>query len=146
MAAPKGNEYWKLAEDAGRPLKYEPKELWETFCEYEQWSQKHPWHKNEAIKGGDMAGSIVAIPTSRPLSIERFCIYAGIITQTFRDYEKREEFSIITTRIREIIYADKFEGACVGAYSPNIIARDLGLSDKREVRKEKVTVSFKDAG
>lgn len=31
------------------------------------------------------------------------------------------------------MYAQKFEGASVGAFNANIIARDLGLIDKKEV-------------
>ena len=30
------------------------------------------------------------------------------------------------------MYSDKYEGAAVGIYNPNIIARDLGLADKTE--------------
>ena len=40
------------------------------------------------------------------------------------------EFSSVITRIRETIYQQKFEGAAVGAFNANIIARDLGLADK----------------
>lgn len=39
----------------------------------------------------------------------------------------------VTTRIDEIIYKQKFEGAAVGAFNANIIARDLGLADKKDV-------------
>ena len=40
----------------------------------------------------------------------------------------------IITRIREAIYQQKFEGASVGAFNANIIARDLGLADKQDVK------------
>lgn len=39
----------------------------------------------------------------------------------------------VTTYVEEIIRTQKFEGAAVGAFNANIIARDLGLSDKKEI-------------
>lgn len=135
MAAPEGNEYWKLA-DWGKPKSYEPIPLWQKFIAYHDWSTSSPWYKNEAIKSGDSAGQLIKIPTERPLTIKGFCIYAEIASQTFYNYEKDEAYIEIITRIREIIYTQKFEGAVVGAFNANIIARDLGLVDKKE---EKVT-------
>ncbi len=43
-----------------------------------------------------------------------------------------KDFSKVITRIREIIYNQKFTGAAAGFLNPNIIARDLGLVDKAE--------------
>lgn len=42
-------------------------------------------------------------------------------------------FSDICTRVREIIYEQKFTGAAAGLLNPMIIARDLSLRDKSEV-------------
>lgn len=131
MAA-KGNEFWKLA-DWGKPKSYEPIELWDTFREYVQDTQDTKWYKNEAIKGGDSAGQIVAIPTERPFTIQGFCVYAEIASSTFYLYEKQEAYSEIISRIRDVIYTQKFEGAAVGAFNANIIARDLGLKDQTDL-------------
>lgn len=144
MAAPEGNEFWRLA-DWGKPKAYQPEDLWIKACEYFDWCVKNPWHKNEAVKGGDSAGMIIKVPTARPFTLEGLCIQAGIVTQTFRNYEKNEAYFDITTRIREIIYNQKFEGAAVGAFNANIIARDLGLADKKEVNKVVKRLDFKDA-
>lgn len=144
MGAPKDNEFWKLA-DWGKPKAYQPEELWEKACDYFQWCQDHPWVKNEAVKGGDNAGMIIKVPTSRPFTIHGFCIHAGIVTATFYNYEKDKAYLEIITRIREVIYSEKFEGAAVGAYNANIIARDLGLADKKEVNKVVKKLDFKDA-
>lgn len=143
MPAPKGNEYWKLA-DWGNPKKYQPQGLWESSCDYFKWALENPWHKNEAIKGGDAAGTIVSIPIPRPFTLHGLCIYLGIVTETFRDYEKQEAFSSVCKRIREIIYNNKFEGAAVGTYNHAIIARDLGLADKKDIDLS-AKVDFRDA-
>jgi hypothetical protein len=133
MPAPLGNQFWKLA-DWGKPKAYQPDDLWEKACDYFEWCESNPWNKNEAIKGGDAAGTIMQIPTERPFTIHAFCIFAGIVTKTFWNYEQDEAYLPICTRIREIIYSQKFEGAVVGAFNANIIARDLGLSDKSELK------------
>jgi len=52
------------------------------------------------------------------------------MSKTFRNYEARQEFLPITTRIREIIENQQFEGAASGFLQPNIIARKLGLTDR----------------
>src|SRR5690606_4225743 len=93
---------------------------------------------NEAIKSGDLAGQIVSIPTSRPYTLTALCLYLGINTAYFRQFKDNlkdtdEDFSTVITRIEETIYSQKFEGASVGAFNANIIARDLGLSDKKEL-------------
>ncbi len=47
--------------------------------------------------------------------------------------DKYSEYSAIIRVIRAEIYEDKYTGAAVGIFQHNIIARDLGLTDKKEV-------------
>lgn len=134
MPAPEGNQFWKLRETHGRDLEYKtPDELWIQITEYLQWCDDNPWYKKEAIKSGDRAGELIDIPTARPYTISGLCVYLGIDFTTWKDYTKREDFSHITTHTEGIIYTQKFEGAAVGAFNANIIARDLGLADKRDI-------------
>jgi hypothetical protein len=51
---------------------------------------------------------------------------------TWEDYRKRNDFIHITREIEEIIKDQKFAGAAADLLNANIIARDLGLSDKKE--------------
>lgn len=129
MAAPKGNQYWQFAITTGRPKIYTPDQLWQKATEYFDWCLETPWYKNEAIKGGDNAGTIIKIPTAKPFTLKGFTLFAAIAYQTFDNYSKDEDFMEVTTRIREICYTQKFEGATVGVFNANIIARDLGLSE-----------------
>jgi hypothetical protein len=136
MAAPKGNNYWQFRNKHGRDYAYTPEKLWEEALGYFEFMSRSVWNKKEAIKGGDLAGQLIDIPTQTPMSIQSFCLFADIDDNTFARYEKGEgyqEFWAITTRIKGIIQSNQFEGATVGAYNPNIIARTLGLTDKSEV-------------
>lgn len=79
------------------------------------------------------------VPTQTPMSIQSFCLFADIDDNTFLRYEKEEgyeDFWAITTRIKGIIESNQFEGATVGAYNPNIIARKLGLVDNNKTLLE----------
>ena len=46
-------------------------------------------------------------------------------------------------RSEETIETQQFEGACVGAFNANIIARKLGLADKQEVDHTNAGKEFK---
>jgi hypothetical protein len=145
MAAPEGNQYWRLRESHGRDLEYgTPDELLSEIVAYFEWCDANPWNKNEAIKSGDKVGTTIPVPTARPYTLTGLCIHLGIRLITWKEYCKREDFTNITTRAEEIIYTQKFEGAAVGAFNANIIARDLGLSDKSELVGKGDTDLFKD--
>jgi hypothetical protein len=128
MAAPKGNNYWEFRNKHGRDFKYTPEAFWDEAVNYFEWMSGKVWNKK-----------VIDIPTSTPMSIQSFCLFADIDENTFSRYEKEkgyEDFWAITTRIRGIIESNQFEGATVGAYNPNIIARKLGLADKSENKNE----------
>lgn len=134
MGAPKGNNYWEFRNKHGRDFKYTPDGLWNEAVNYFEWMKDRVWNKKDPIKSGDMVGTLIDVPTQTPMSIDSFCLYADISYDTFRNYESKEEeykdFFEVTTRIRKIIESQQFEGATVGAFNPNIIARKLGLTDK----------------
>lgn len=137
MPAPKGNKYWQFRNKHGRGFAYTPESLWDEAVDYFKWMEKRVWNKKEAIKSGDQAGRLIDIPTSTPMSIESFCLFADLDRTTLLNYESNEDpykdYFTVTTRIKEIIYSQQFEGATVGAYNPNIIARKLGLTDKSDI-------------
>jgi len=145
MPAAKGNNYWEFRNKHGRNFKYTPESLWEEAVKYFDWMKERHWNKMEAIKSGDKAGTTMAVPTQTPFSIESFCLFADITTETFRNYysndDEYKDFFGVTMRIKGIIESQQFEGATVGAYNPNIIARKLGLTDNHDIKSggEKIT-------
>ena len=132
------NEFWKARLKSGRDKIFEkPENLWTAALEYFEWVQDNPLYRNEAIKSGDRAGEIIQIPTERPMTIQGLCIYLDISFETFNNYGSNQDpwkdFFAIVTRIREIIKDQKLAGAIIGAYNANIVARELGMADKKEV-------------
>ena len=124
-------------QNGGRPKKFDtPNDLWEAACKYFQWADDNPWTKNDVCKGGDNVGTKLTVDTQRPYTITGLCVFIGMGTSTFNDYcnvDSKADFSDVTTRIKDIIYSQKFEGAAVGAFQHNIIAMDLGLTAKQDL-------------
>ena len=112
----------------GRPRAYTPEALEAKFEEYVEWAKKYPLSINKVS-----AGEIIAVPTERPLTLVGFCVFADIVENTFREYERQEEFLSVTTRARTAFANSQIEGALIGAYNPNIVARLQGLADRQDV-------------
>lgn len=129
MAAPTGNQFWRLADQPGRPKTFEtPADLWERSCEYFEWCDNNPlmsyeWNGKDPQK--------CELEKMRPYTWTGLEVYLNADLTRYRANE-HEEFVEIVTRIGKIIYTQKFEGAACGLLNPNIIARDLGLTDKQE--------------
>lgn len=156
MSAPNGNQFWKLRNKHGRDRLFEsPELLLKSAYEYFQWCDDNPWTKIETttriVKKIPMSDEKV-IPTARPYTISGLCLYLDCNTQYFSQFKKNltesdidKDFSLVITRIEDIIYTQKFEGAAVGAFNANIIARDLGLSDRQETNnKTELNITVQD--
>jgi len=147
MPAPAGNQFWKLRSKHGRDKLFAtPDLLWEAACEYFEWVDTNPWFKVEQAKGApkpikndegeyEWPPNLIEIPTARPYTIKAFLLYIGTSESYWKDFKKanHEGFSSIIETIEYAMYSQKFEGAATGAFNANIIARDLGLSDKKEL-------------
>ncbi|RZJ91597.1 MAG: DNA packaging protein [Chryseobacterium sp.] len=135
-----GNQFWKQRSSHGRDLLFaSPSLLWEAACEYFDWCANNPMHKQEAIKSGDLAGTTMSIPTDRPFTMHGLCLYLDCSTSYFRAFkstatEDKKDFLTVIEKIEEVVYQQQFEGATVGAYNANIIARTLGLTEKQETK------------
>lgn len=140
MAAPIGNQFWKLRSKHGRDILFsDPKILWEAACEYFQWCEDNPFKKAEAkvVNIGDYQSEvrIVEVPVMRPFTMQGLCGYLNCNTAYFRQFQdsKHEDFSTVICAIEDTVYNQKFSGAASGFLNANIIARDLGLSDKKDL-------------
>lgn len=131
MAAPIGNQYWKIRSKDGRDKKYLPNELLDKANEYFQWCVDNPLYEAELVTFQGRS-KLEKLPKMRVFSIQGFCNFADIMRQTFLNYEKDKDFLEVCTRIRGVIENQQFEGASANLLNPSIIARKLGLSDKRE--------------
>jgi len=140
MAAPLGNQFWKLASKHGRNRLFaSPKLMWDAACEYFEWIINNPLIEIDFV-GKD--AERVERPHTRPFTYQGLTSYLKCSIQYFNEFEqslegrkdrKSKEFSVVLTHIRQTIYRQKFEGAACGFYNASIIARDLGLADKSDI-------------
>jgi hypothetical protein len=136
MAAPAGNRFWELRSKHGRDLLFAtPELLWESCCEYFEATKKRKWVKKDWV-GKDAIE--VDRETDAPFTLMGLCLYLGCNRGYFSDFKQTcsKDFSEVIARVEDIIYTQQYEGATVGAYNANIIARALGLTEKSEVKAE----------
>lgn len=143
MAAPKGNNFWERRSKHGRDKIFKtPEILWEAACEYFIDTLENPLTEIDYV-GKD------ANPVTRkyipPFTIHGLCIFLDVNTAYFRHFKSSiegktdqlsKDFSTVIIRIEDVMSKQKFDGATVGLYNANIIARDLGLIDKQEKQIE----------
>lgn len=136
-----GNQFWKARSSHGRkPIFESPEQLWEVCQEYFQWVEDNPLMQSELVKFQGEA-TLAEVPKMRAMTISGLCIFLDIDMSTWENYREKvdkenpdKDFFRITTRVERIIYNQKFAGASADMLNANIIARDLGLSDKKEVK------------
>jgi len=132
MAFQAGNRFWEARSSHGRnPIFSDPEELWLSCVEYFEWVEANPLYEEKIFM---FQGAIVrdTVAKMRAMTIEGLCLFLGIDRDTWSNYKKRDDFFGVTTRAESIIYEQKFTGAAADMLNPNIIARDLGLADRKD--------------
>jgi len=141
-----GNQWWKRRAKHGRDKLFASADLLrEAAEEYFQFVDDNPEYlvKPMAVSYGGNAGSkieMVKVPVRQPYTLHGLCIYLGCSTSYFRSFKaghkdgSAQDFLTVIAEIEETIYSQKFNGAASGFFNANIIARDLGLVDRQDVK------------
>lgn len=128
MPAPKGNQFWRARSTHGRKPIFETDEiLWEACTQYFDWIEANPLTEGVVYQGKIM---LDGNPLMRAMTISGMCIFLDICETTWAVYRDNKDFTAVVTRAEKIIYNQKFAGAAAGLLNANIIARDLGLTEK----------------
>lgn len=127
--APKGNQYWKLAHDWKKPKRYQPDEILLKAREYAEWVDKYPLYELKVFG----TGVKIKVPKMRAMTIEGFCLFCNMAKSTWYEYEKQKAYSQIISRVKDLFYSQKFEGAAAECLNPNLIARELCLSEHSDL-------------
>jgi len=136
MAAEKGNQWWRLRSKHGREAIFtDPDKLLEACYEYFEATSNRKWKKKDWV-GKDAYE--VTRETDTPYTLTGLCIFLDVNTQYFSDfklsdtYKNNKDFSLVISHVEQIIETQQLEGAMVGTFNHNIVARKLGLIDKQE--------------
>jgi hypothetical protein len=113
-----------------------PQQLWELFTEYEK-SREWITITHPHVKLGT-----VDINVKEPMTMEGFKSYLwdigiGCIKRYIDNADGNfEDYVPIVTRIKEKIFKNNFGYAAVGVYKENLIARQLGMTEKTESKNQ----------
>jgi len=136
MAAPKGNKFWMARSSHGPKPKFEnPEDLWNGCVEYFDWIAENPLLETRPFHH---QGIVVLedIPKMRAMTLDGLTHFLDIGLDTWHRYRGRDDLREVAARVDRIIREQKFSGAAAELLNPNIIARDLGLADKSELKHE----------
>lgn len=124
------NKFWRMAQNAGRPRIFESPDDFMAACySYFDWVDENPLWEMKVFGTGLQA----KLPHPRAMTLRGLTAHIGIGRRTWDDYRARDEFRDVCEAAEDIMFDQKFAGAAAGLFNANIIARDLGLSDKSEV-------------
>jgi len=131
MGAPIGNQFWKLRRDFdGDGKKLSVEQLFERSQEYVVYCINNPLIEID-FRGKD--ATPVELPKMRAMNKYGLCHHLGIAFNTLESWKSDPKYLHVITQVEQMMYAYKFEGAAAGMLHANIIARDLGLTDKKEL-------------
>lgn len=128
---------WDKVKFGAPPAFESPEEMWERAVEYFKWCEENTLDESKIFNN---QGEIVSgkVPHMRAMTQAGLCAFLNIGVSTWHDYKKKDNFSAVISKVESIMFEQKFSGAAAGLLNSNIIARDLGLTDKTE---QKVTLS-----
>lgn len=130
-----GNDWWKRRAKHGVDALFtSPTKLLEGFEQYITEMSENPIIVDE-IKVVDGMVERVPVYKQRPLTIGGLCIFLGVNEvylaqfKNTKTYKENPDFPKVMSIIDQVTRTQKFEGASVGLFNANIIARDLGLRE-----------------
>ena len=132
----KNNRWWEARSKIGRNLIFStPADLWLGFTEWVEWVEDNPIvvGVKEMIVGEDIVQQDVTKP--RPMTLSGLSLFLGVPLRTWISYRNREEYKDVCQAAEAVIYDQKLSLAMVNSYNSNIVIRDLGLTDKQDIKQ-----------
>ncbi len=153
---PKGNQYYKLRLRTGANKKYTASKLFKSINEYFEAMDNNPFMESQVVarpwvetiteektgENGELitvtrtlnhTHAIIEIPKRRPYTFLGLCNHLNISTETFKNYQGDADKFEVCTQARMLIEQHQYEGAASGFFKEQIVARMLGLTDKKDV-------------
>lgn len=135
-----GNRIWELSPPGpGRPPTFAgPEELWAAAVTYFEWVEANPLQEAKAFSYEGVV-KVESLPRMRAMTIGGLCLSMGISTETWRGWKTeghelhRPNLAEVIGRVEAVIHEQKFTGAAADLLNANIIARELGLADKKQL-------------
>lgn len=123
---------WEKRKPGQPPSFSSPQAMWELAIEYFKDCEDSFLKEGKVFcfQGEVVHGDIDKI---RAMTQVGLCAYLNISVSTWHNYKSKPEYLEVTGAIEDVMFEQKFSGAAAGLLNANIIARDLGLTDKQEI-------------
>lgn len=124
------NKFWRQRVNPGPGFTFKtPADLQEACYSYFDWVDDNPLWEMKVFG----TGLKMKLPHARAMTLRGLTAHIGIGRRTWDDYRARDEFKDVCELAEDIMFEQKFAGAAAGLFNAAIIARDLGLADKKEI-------------
>lgn len=129
----KGRVDWSAYKDNYAAKWTGPDDLWAAATAYFAWAEANPilteksaTHEGEFITHEE--------PRARVFTVGALCVFIGLSSHSYYVIRKDKEHHLYPAvmHIDEVIKTQKYEGAAVGVFNANMIARDLGLAEVQD--------------
>ena len=131
MAAPIGNQFWKMRTKHGRDRLFaDPDTLWAACCEYFEWVEANPLIEMRPFAYQGVVTQ-EPVPKMRAMTLTGLQFFLDVDVKTWINWRLDEDFIQVVNKAESVIRDQKFAGAAADLLNANIIARDLGLADKQ---------------
>lgn len=135
--------------ELGRPKTFtEPEQLYSHFKDYVQWNNDNPTITKHYNVKTNTTGEV---EHTTPLTMRGFNVYLSKrnICKNLYEYVNNNNnsynnFTTIIRTIKDEIFIQKFAGAAVGEYQHNIIARETGMVDKKEMEVKEIPMTLEE--
>ena len=122
-------------------FKYTPEELWDMFRRYVlDFMPGRKLYRQEMLKGGPLAGTMVDIDVQAPMTQETFCLFCDMAPSTYLGYRKRPEYKDTTDMIDAAIFSNNYEMGAVGLIHAGLVARKHGMAEHTDVKSGGETI------
>lgn len=132
-----GNKFWEATSPFGaewwRSQARSAEDIRAACISYFDWCHDNPLYVDELVT---FQGSATHEPVAkmRAMTNVGLCMHIGISRDTWSHWRAtREDLREVIAWADDVVYRQKFEGAAAGLLSQAIVARDLGLADRREL-------------
>jgi len=132
----KGNQLWKLRSKHGRDALFaSPELLWKSALEYfEHCDNDNSWNTTKISESEK--GTYNEVKTSkRPYTRGGLFLYLKCSVNWLSEFKKKcnSDFLEVIEEIETIIDTQQTEGAMVGMFNANLVARIQGIKDQSDI-------------
>lgn len=136
MGAPPFNQFWKLRDKDGRKPIFDDVEKFAelAFKYFEECDMDQSWNTTKTSENA--TGVFTEVKSfRRPYTRGGFMLFLGVSENWMREFKKTcsQDFLEIITLIETTIDTQQIEGAMVGAFNSNLVARLQGIKDQTDV-------------